>query len=133
MLLGVATARFVLVDAVAIVLPMDGLPRHWSLSTSNWLASTRMMIVCLLQSLMLQQTMLPRSLSSVVSCVVCLSLLRIASFSLSAGFPALFFVPAGLDVQPLLYSQQERELEDLVAFVETHRTEASPLEQRDEL
>ena len=78
---------------------------------------TRMTIVCSLQNLMPQQMMLPRSLSSVVSCVACL---RIASFSLSAGFPALFFVPAGLDVQPVLYSQQERELEDLVAFVETH-------------
>lgn len=50
---------------------------------------------------------------------------------LTEGFPALFFVPAGQDTQPVLYSQQERELENLVAFVEEHKTAVSP--DRDEL
>ena len=39
-----------------------------------------------------------------------------ADTAISPGFPA------GSDVQPVLYSEEKRELEDLVAFIDTAAT-----------
>ena len=80
-----------------------------------------------------QKTMLQMASSSAVSCVCPLSLsLFILSVPLPAGFPALFFVPAGPHAQPIPYFKQERELHDLVAFVDAHRT-SEPSHHKDEL